>query len=439
MSSVAMSSIMIILLLLGIVSGLPITWVLGGVAVVSTLLFINTNFLFSIVTTTLGMMNNWVLLAAPLFIFMAMLLDKSHIIADLFNTAHMWSGRIRGGLAVGVVIMSTIFAACTGITAAAVVTLGIIALPVMLKHKYDKNIALGSILAGGTLGQLIPPSVVILIYGTVTPVSIGGMFAGGLASGILLSTFYITYILIRSLVNKDLCPALPPEERASWGEKIVSLRTVIIPLLLIVAVLGAIFSGATTPTEASAVGAAGAFIAAALRRRINFQVLKESCLETLKLSGMIGWILAAGIFFSTVFQAVGGGELVKTFLLWVPGGRISTLLVMLFILFILGMLIDVSAVIIIAGPLFGPIASELGFNPVYFGILFMVLLQTGYISPPFGMSIFYLAGVVPKPELSMQDVYRSSWAFIGIQFIAIAIFIIFPNSIMWLPNLFFGS
>jgi len=439
MSGTTMSIVMIVLLLVGILSGVPIAWVLGGVAVISTLLFLNANFLFWAVNTTIGVMSNWVLLAVPLFIFMAMVLDKSEIIADLFETAYAWSGPLRGGLAAGVVIVSTIFAACTGITAAAVVTLGIIALPIMLRHEYNKDIALGSILAGGTLGQLIPPSVLILLYGSVTPVSIGGMFAGGVATGVILSGLYLAYILIRSFINKELCPALSPEDRATWGEKFASLRIVILPLVLIITVLGSIFSGAATPTEASAVGAFGALICAAIRHKLNLKAIKDSCIATLKLCGMVGWIVIAGMYFSAVFNAVGGSGLVKGMLVLIPGGRVGSLAVMLAILFILGMLIDVSAVVIIAGPLFSPIAAELGFDPVWFGILFMVLLQMGYISPPFGMSLFYLDGVAPKPQLSMGDVYHSSWAFLGLQLIGLALFIVFPNAVLWLPHLFFGS
>ena len=439
MSSATMSLLMIGFLVIGIATGLPIAWVLGGVSVVSALLFLNTNFLFALVKTTLGMMNNWVLVAVPLFIFMAMVLDRSKIIADLFETAYKWSGGLRGGLAAGAIVVGTVFAACTGITAAAIVTLGLVALPIMLKHNYRKDIALGSILAGGTLGQLIPPSVMILLYGTVTQVSIGSMFAGGIASGVILSGLYVVYILIRSFIDPTLCPALLPEERVSWGEKLASLKMLILPIALITAVLGSIFSGAATPTEASAVGAFGALACAAVRRNLDWDVVKHSCINTLKLCGMVAWIVLAGIYFSTVFNAIGGAELVRAALVMMPGGSMGALAVMLLVLFLLGMLVDVSAVVIIAGPIFGPIAAQLGFDPVWFGVLFMVLLQMGYISPPFGMSLFYLDSVAPRPTISMADIYRSSWAFLGLQVLGLVLFIVFPQTILWLPNLFFGG
>jgi tripartite ATP-independent transporter DctM subunit len=439
MTSATMSALMILFLVIGIASGLPIAWALGGVAIVSTLLFLKGNFLFAIVNTSLGMMNNWVLVAVPLFIFMAMVLDKSEIIADLFEAAYKWSGGLRGGLAAGAVVVGTVFAACTGITAAAIVTLGVIALPIMLKHNYSKDIALGSILSGGTLGQLIPPSVMILLYGSVTQVSIGAMFAGGIASGVILSGMYVAYILIRSYIDPGLCPALPPQERVPWRARLASTKALVLPVVLIVAVLGSIFSGAATPTEASAVGALGALACAAIRRKLTWQALTSSCLSTLKLCGMVAWIVLAGIYFSTVFNAIGGADLVKGILALVPGGGFGALVLMLLVLFLLGTLVDVSAVVIIAGPIFGPIAASLGFDPVWFGVLFMVLLQMGYISPPFGMSLFYLEGVAPRPMVTMGDIYRSSGAFLGLQVVALGLFTVFPQTILWLPRLFFGG
>jgi len=437
MSGATMSMIVLILLLLGIASGAPIAWAIGGTAVISTFLFLGPEFLFVIIHTSLGMMNNWVLVAVPLFIFMAMVLDKSGILGDLFEMAYKWSGPVRGGLAAGAVFVGTVFAACTGVVAAAIVTLGLIALPIMLKYKYDKDIALGSILAGGTLGTLIPPSVLVLLYASVTEVSVGSMFAGGLSSGLILSGLYVVYILASALAKKELCPALPPEDRASWRDKYASLRMVILPLFLIVAVLGSIFSGAATPTEAAAVGAFGSLVCAAVRRKFNWQLIKDSCMRTFRVCGMVAWIVLAGFYFSTVFNAVGGGELVRNVLAVIPGGKMGTLMAILAILFVMGMVIDVTAIIIIAGSLFGPIASELGFDPVWFGILFMVMLQMALISPPFGFSLFYLASVISKPQLSMGDIYHSAWAFIGLQAIGLTLFVVFPDTVLWLPRLLF--
>lgn len=437
MSEATMALIMLSIFLVAIGVGVPIAWALGGTAAASTLLFIGPHFLAIVMSTSMSVMQNWILVAVPLFIIMAMILDKAGIIADMFDTAYKWSGPLRGGLAVAVVVSSTIFAATTGIVAGAIVAMGTIALPIMLKYNYNKDIALGSILAGGTLGQLIPPSVMIVLYGVVTGVSIGKLFAAAIISGLVLSTLYTLYIIIRSFLQKDLCPALPPEERASWRVKFISLRMTILPLLLIVAVLGSIFSGAATPTEAAAVGVLGAMICAAIRRKLNWLVIKDSAAAMMKMLGMIGWILLGSLFFASVFSAIGGARFIGTLILAMPGGELGALIAMLVILFLLGMVMDVVAIVIIVAPIFAPITMFLGFNPVWFGLLFMVLLQMGYISPPFGWSLFFLVGVAPKPTISMGDVYHSSWAFLGLQLIGVTLFVAFPVIVLWFPNLLF--
>lgn len=426
------------LFLLALASGLSVAWSLGGVATLSAILFLGPQFVFPVVSNALKIMDNFVLIAVPLFIVMAMILDKSDIISDLFETAYKWSGGLRGGVAVGVVIACTIFAACTGIVAGAIIAMGVIALPIMLKYKYSKDIALGSILAGGTLGQLIPPSIVAILYASFTNVSVGALFAGGMVAGFVLSGLYIIYILVRSAIQKNLCPALPLEARATWKEKFLLLKKTILPILLILAVLGSIYSGAATPTEAAAVGTIGAAICAAVKRKFTWPIIKSATTETIKTTGMIGWILIASMYFASVFTAIGGGALIENLIKFMPGGSMGGLLLMVFILFLLGMVIDVTAIIVVAGPIFAPIAVHLGFNPIWFGIVFIVLLQTGYISPPFGWSLFYLEGVVPKPDITLTDIYRSSWAFLGLQVVGAVIFIAFPGIVLWLPNLILG-
>ena len=428
------SLIMLVLFIAALTSGVPIGFALGGTAAIAALFLIGPQYLNTMMATSVSLQINWVLVATPLFIVMAMVLDKAGIIADLFETAYKWSGPLRGGLAVAVVLSCTVFAACTGIVAGAIVAMGLIALPIMMKYNYDNDIALGSILAGGTLGQLIPPSCMIVLYGAVTGVSVGKMFAAAFICGPILSSLYLSYILIRSFIKKDLCPSLPPEDRATWKEKLVSLSRVILPILLILLVLGSIFSGAATPTEAAAVGALGAIICAAVRGRLNFITIKEATIGTIKMCGMIGWILLGSLFFASVFNAVGGGVLVENMITAMPGGSMGALALMLIILFIMGMLIDVVAIVVIAAPLFLPIILHLGFDPTWFGLLFMVLLQMGYISPPFGWSLFFLKGVTPE-GIKMSDVYHSSWAFLGLQAIGVAIFVIFPEVVMWLPNI----
>lgn len=434
MSEAAMSLMMLAIFLIALALGVPIAFALGGAAALSVVLFIGPHYLGAMMATSVSLQLNWVLVATPLFIVMAMVLDKAGIIADLFETAYKWSGPLRGGLAVAVVLSCTVFAACTGIVAGAIVAMGIIALPIMMRYNYNKDIALGSILAGGTLGQLIPPSCMIILYGAVTGVSVGKMFAAAFVCGPILSTLYISYILIRAFLRKDLCPALLPEDRASWREKFRSLSLVILPILLILLVMGSIFSGAATPTEAAAVGALGAVVCAAVRHRLNWLCIKDAAIGTIKMCGMIGWILLGSLFFASVFSAIGGSALVEDLIMMVPGGTFGALITMLIVLLIMGMIMDVVAIVVIAGPLFSPIVLHLGLDPVWFGLLFMVMLQMGYISPPFGWSLFFLAGVAPKP-ITMSNIYRGSWAFLGLQAIGVIIFVAFPAVVLWLPNI----
>jgi len=434
MNEASMTIIMLAMFLIAMASGVPVAFGLGGVATVCTFLFLNPKYAYAMVSTSLTIMDNFVLIAVPLFLFMAMLLDKSEIIGDLFETAYKWSGPLRGGLAGAVVIVCTVFAACTGIVAGAIVGMGIIALPIMLRYKTNKDMALGSILAGGTLGQLIPPSVVIIIYASITNVSIGRMFAAGITCGLILSALYLLYIFTRSYLQKDLCPALPPEERASWREKILILRMTIFPILIIVGVLGSIFSGAATPTEAAAVGVVGSALCAVAKRKLTWSVVKGATAATIKTTGMIGWILLGAVFFGSVLNAIGGGALIENLIAAIPGGGLGALIFMIALLLLLGMVIEVTAIIIVAGPIFAPIALHFGFDSTWFGILFVVMLQTGYISPPFGWSLFFLKGVVP-PDISMGDIYHSAWAFLGLQLVGVTLFVAFPEMVLWFPNL----
>ncbi len=438
MSDLTMTFLMLAMFIAAISAGLPVAWALGSVSIITALLFIGPKFVFPLVTAVFSGMSNWILVAVPLFILMAMILDKADILVDLFDTAYKWSGKLRGGLAVGVVIVGTVFAACSGITAGAVVTMGITVLPLMMERKYNKDIALGSILAGGTLGQLIPPSTVILLYGSFTSVSVGGMFAGGIVAGLILSALFVIYILIRAWMQKDLCPPLLPEERASWKEKFASLPVVILPIILIVSVLGSIFSGAATPTEAAAIGVVGATLCAAIRRKLTWSVIKSSTTATLKSFGMIGWIVVTSLYFGVVLTGIGGVAIIENAINMTPGGATGALIAMLVTLFAMGMIMETGAIVIIISPIFAPIAAHLGYDPVWFGVIFAVMMQTGYISPPFGWSLFYLKGVAPK-EVSMTDVYHSAWPFLALQLIGLAIFVAFPSIVLWLPHLLFPT
>jgi tripartite ATP-independent transporter DctM subunit len=380
-----------------------------------------------------GAMGKFSLLAIPLFIFMAMILERAGVADDLYTMMHRWMGPVRGGLAIGTVLICAIFAAMSGISATATVSMGLIALPAMLKRKYDKIIALGCISGGGALGILIPPSVPMILYATLTGESIGGLFAGGVLPGLLLTLIFILYIGIRCFFQPALGPALPKEERATWKEKFASLRAVVLPIMIIVMVLGSIYAGVCTATEAATLGVLGAFISAAVYRRLNWQMFKESCFRTASLTAMIIWILIGAYCFTSVYTGTGAHELMEHLLLSIPGGRYAILFTMQVVFFILGCILDPAGIIMICTPVFVPVIKSLGFDPLWFGVLFIMNMEMGYLTPPFGFNLFYMKAIAP-PGVTMSDIYRSIVPFVALQGIGLIIVIIFPEIALWLPK-----
>ncbi len=421
-------------LLISLMLGLPIAFGLGGVAMLFSLFLWGPASLYQVASAVWGTGNDWLFVCIPLFIFMGTVLQFSGVSDDLYTMMHRWMGPVKGGLAMGTIIIGTIFAAMAGISGGACVTLGLIALPAMLKRGYHKNIALGSIVAGAALGILIPPSLMMILYGAITGVSIGKLFAGGILPGILLSAMFLVYIGVRCAINPRMGPTLPLEERSNWKLKLVSLKAVLLPLLIILAVLGSIYTGAATPTEAAGVGALGALISSVIYRRLNWQRLKEASLEAFKLSAMIMWIVIGATCYRSVYSAIGGPEFVQEALLALPVGPYAILIGIQLIIFFLGMFIDPAGIVMIATPIFMPIVQELGFNPLWFGILFCMNLEMAYLTPPLGLNLFYLKGVAP-PEVSLTDIYRSIIPFVIIQAIGLALIMIFPQIALWLPSL----
>lgn len=433
--SVAIASVIMLACLLVLIAiGVPMAWAMGGIGSLFTIFLWGPESLFGIVSRTMGWVGNFTILAVPLFIFMSVILEKVDLAEDLFDAVYKWAGGLRGGLAVATVIVCTIFAAMTGVVAGAIVAMGVVALPAMRKRNYDKQMSVGCILAGGTLGILIPPSIIIVTYALFSGISVGKLLIGGILPGLLLSSMYIIYIIVRCFIQKDLCPAPPKEERASWGEKIASLKNIILPCLLIVAVLGAIFSGIATPTEAAGVGAMGAVICGLALRRITWKKLYEASLSTMTLSVYIMWIMMSATFFAQVFTATGGIDLVSGIITGLPFGPYGILAIMMLILIVLGMFIDSFGIIAICVPLFVPIIKVLNFDPLWFGVLFNITMQVAYISPPFGYSLFALKAVAP-PDITTQDVIKSVIPFIAIQLICLLLIIVFPQIGIWLPNL----
>ena len=424
-------------LILFLALGLPLAFVLGGVGVVGSYLLWGDRGLYLITTQAYASMGKFTLLAIPLFIFMAMILERAGVADDLYTLMHRWMGPLPGGLAIGTVIICTIFAAMSGISGAATVSMGIIALPAMLSRGYDKTIAMGCISGGGALGILIPPSVPMILYATLTGVSIGGLFAGGIMPGLLLAALFILYIGVRCHFQPNLGPPLPVEDRVSWREKFISLRAVLLPIMIIIMVLGSIYAGVCTATEASALGCVGAIISAVVYRKLNWTLIKESCFRTAALTALIIWILIGAYGFTAVYTGTGAHVLMEHIMMSIPGGRWAILITMQIIFFILGCILDPVGIIMICTPVFVPVITALGFDPLWFGVLFIMNMEMGYLTPPFGFNLFYMKAIVPK-GITMTDIYRSIVPFVILQGIGLIIVIIFPEIALWLPKLMVG-
>jgi tripartite ATP-independent transporter DctM subunit len=421
---------------IGLISGFPMAFTLASSSIVAAWIFIGPQSLPFIATNVFGMMASMILIAMPLFIFMACVLEKSGVTHDLYAFMHQLLGGLRGGLSMGTVLICAIIAAMSGVSTTGVVTMGIIALPIMLKQGYNKSIAIGPILAGGALGLLIPPSISLIVYGMIARVSIGRLFAAGIVPGLILVFLYMSYIGIRSYFQPHLAPALPPEKRVPLREKIALAKGLILPLLLITAVLGSIFKGIASPTEAAAVGAGGALLSAAVNRRLDWQVVKEACFKTMAINGMIMWILFGASCFTSIFFRTGGQEVIADVMLGVAN-PIYIFAIILVTLIVLGFFLDEITQIMITVPVFLPIIVQLGYDPVWFGVLFMTQVQMDYLTPPFGFTLFYMKGVAP-PEVSMGDIYRSIVPFVCIQFAVVLMILFFPNLVLWLPDVVFG-
>jgi len=421
---------------LGVIFGLPMAFTLGGSAMVTTFFFWGPDALYSSASSTYGMARNMVLIAMPLFIFMAAMLERAGIAEDLFDALSQWMGPVKGGLAIAVVLICTVIAAMSGVTTTGVVTMGLIALPIMLKKGYNKTIAIGPILAGGALGILIPPSCTFIIYGMLTRVSIGKLFAGGIIPGLILVSLYMSYIGIRCYLQPKLGPPLTKGERVPFKQKVILSRGLILPVLLIVAVLGSIFAGIASPTEAAAVGAFGAIICATVHRKLTWRLVKEAAIRTMAVNGMIMWILFGAICFANVFIATGGPDMARTFVESMKVEPIYIVLMMQVSYMILGCLIDEITMLLLTIPVYMPILVALGLDPVWFGVLFLVNMQMAYLTPPFGFTLFYMKGVAP-PGVTMGDIYRSILPFLPLQVIVLLLVLFIPQLALWLPDIVF--
>jgi len=404
-----------------------------------------------------GILSNQTLIAIPLFIFMGVTLEKTRIAEALLENMSLLLRNLKGGLAVAVIVVGTLMAASTGIVGATVVTMGLMSLPTMLKQGYEPSVATGTICATGTLGQIIPPSIALVLLGDVLSsayqqaqlsmnifnpktVSVGDLFAGALIPGLILVALYATYVIVRAHIRPEELPGLDPSKQEGFDHTLVFrqlLSGLFAPLFLILSVLGSILTGIATPTEASGVGALGASLLGVLRGQLNRNTLSEVCLSTLKTTSMVFFILIGASVFSLVFRGYGGDDLIQGLFSDMPGGKWGAMLVVMGIVFLLGFILDFIEITFVVVPIVGPILLAMGIDPVWLGIMLAVNLQTSFLTPPFGFALFYLRGVAP-PSISTTAIYQGVVPFIGLQLLLMLMLVIWPELVSWLPDLMKG-
>ena len=437
MTDSILGPLMFLGLLVFVFSGYPIAFSLAGTGLFFSIFgmlmgYFDVSFFYTLTERIFGVMANYVLLAVPFFIFMGTMLEKSKLAEDLLTTIGMLFGPIRGGVAIAVVLVGTLLAAATGVVGATVVSMGLISLPIMLRYGYSKELAAGVICASGTLGQIIPPSVVLVVLGDQLGVSVGDLYLGAFFPGLMLSGLYTIYVVAISILKPEMAPALPKEVR-NIPLKTLIKRVIFVmfpPLFLILLVLGSIFAGIATPTEAGALGAVGAMILAALNKRLTIENLKDTMNDTAKLTVMVVFLLIGSTVFSLVFRGVYGDEWIDNLLLNIPGGKWGLIFIANLVIFILGFFIDFFEIVFIVIPMIAPTAAKLGIDMVWFGVMIGMNLQASFLTPPFGFSIFYLKGVSP-PDLKTTHVYRGVIPFIIIQLIALTVMIVYPEIVKY--------
>lgn len=416
---------MFVLLLALLLTGMPLAFVTLLVALIFALGWFGPMAVPLITSRVYSFVSSFVFVSVPMFVLMAALLDRSGIARDLFDAMKMFGGRLRGAVAVQTIFVAVILAAMSGIIGGEIVLLGLLALPQMLRLGYDRNLAIGVVCAGGSLGTMVPPSIVLIIYGLTANVSIGDLFTSAFIPGLMLAGFYIAYILIRCYLNPSLAPAPAPEPVTS-REVLDRLKGIILPIMVVIFVLGSIYGGIASVTEASAVGVAGVLLSILLRGEFNLSLLKGAALQTLSTCGMIVWIGVGASALVGVFNLMGGISFVSGLITGISENPTIIILVMMLILFILGMFLDWVGIALLTMPIFVPVIKSLGYDPVWFGVLFAMNMQVSFLSPPFGPAAFYLKSVAP-PDISLAVIFRSLLPFIGLQILAVGLLIAFPG------------
>ena len=424
---------MVALMLLGV----PITFCLGSVGILSTYFLWGAFALDGIYFAMVDLMSNIVLTALPLYLFMGFLLHYSGIAGEMFDTIYKWAGGLRGALGMGTVAVCALMAAMVGISGATVLSLGAIVVPAMLARGYNKRLTVGLVMSGGALGFLIPPSMMMIMYGFLSDVSVGRLFAGGVVPGVLLALAYIAYIGVSCLFNPQLGPALPLAQRASFPEKIKSLKHIALPLIVAGSIMAAIFSGFASPTEAAALGCAFTLIGAGLQGRLKREILAQATVRTFELAGFIGYIIIGALIFSKTYTDLGVTSLLRGLVMSPEINPWYVLIAMQLSFFVLGMFLDDIGILLLCMPIYVPIIKGLGFDPAWFGILYVLNMQMAYLTPPYGLNLFYMKAVSP-PSITIRDIYLSIFPFLFIQMCMLVLCLIFPDIIMALPDYLFN-
>ena len=426
--------IIVVSMLVLMMTGMPLGIVTLTVSIGTALTFFGPPGLFLVVSNIYGLLEAYPLVAVPLFVFMANILERSGVAEDLFDAMSVISGRLRGGVAVQTTLVAVVMAAMTGIMGGEIVMLGLIALPQMLRLGYDKYLAMGTICAGGSLATLIPPSIIMIVYGLSASVSISDLFVGGFLPGLLLATLYITYIIIRSNMQPHLAP-LPPEEMLNLtrGEKVAKMKGLFLPMLVIVWILGSIYGGIATVTEAAGVGVFGAIFAAYFRRQLSWEMLQEALRKTMITVATIIWLVMGAVSLVGIYNVIGGTHFIQGLLTGLDMPPLGVIFVMMGILIILGTFMEWIAIAFITVPIFAPVVVSLGFDPIWFGILFVMNMQIYFLSPPFGPACFWLNSVTP-PDITLQQIFRAVLPFIALQVVGLALVMVFPEIVLYLPR-----
>ncbi|WP_174714899.1 TRAP transporter large permease [Marinomonas hwangdonensis] len=431
----AASYLMIGSILVLLLTGLPLAFVTGLVALVFALGWFGPMAIPLVTTRIYSFVNEYVLISIPMFVLMASILDRSGIAKDLYNTLRMFAGRLPGGVAVQTLFVAVFLAAMSGIIGGEIILLGLLALPQMLRLGYNQRLSIGTVCAGGSLGTMVPPSIVLIIYGLTANVSISELFVATILPASLLASLYIIYILVRCYIDPNMGPPAPQEEQdIPFAEKAVKLKSIILPVLVAVWVLGSIYAGIASVTEAACMGVVGVIISTIVRKELTFKMMKDSLRQTLNTCGMIIWIGIGASALVGVYNLMGGNRFIQSAILGLDIAPIYIVLTMMAILIILGLFMDWIGIALLAMPIFVPIIVSLGYSPIWFGILFSMNMQISYLSPPFGPAAFYLKSVAP-PHITLKEIFLSLWPFILLQICALGLVIAFPSIALWLPGL----